>query len=611
MKNKAISSILDLIKKEEQNLTAAITELFTKRVTKRHTFKEYYEDIVTVRTIWKMETTVHIDEFYCQPKVISLTDNTISTFEFASEFPVRSALITGPAGQGKSIFLRKLCYNEYKKGEYFPVFISLRTLKGKQPSEHCNFLLYQLIFEQCQLMGLFPSEVELDKRLVTIIDKILDSGKLILLLDGFDELLEADQEVCANEFNTLHQKFLDLKLFLTSRPEAEKVYKTPFMATFRIKPLEQSTAKLMIKKYSESPQQSKLLIDAIKEHDYALQLFTTPLLITIMVIVYKSIQKIPESLSEFYEYAIIVLLSRHDGTKPGFERERESNLSDPLFCKVFNAFCYITARDNKLSLTQTDLVDYSKEALKKAILDIELAVGYASDINKITNLLVKDGINYVFVHKTIQEYFSAKYVSSLTDENAKTFYQLVFSKKDLMSKWSQQLTYLKYIDQYRFTKFFLLKNAERIKLLCIDVSESKIDLSPNFLDVLDIRYRATGKLDKCDNASVNILCQEISFPDPAELWTDFKSKLKSLLGPKLEKLIHSKIVGGLMSEEFAESGFHVFDTGAFNDLDKENLRHIILESGAYSELVDRLRNTILFVKQYEEEQADSTELGKL
>lgn len=62
-------------------------------------------------------------------------------------------------------------------------------------------------------------------------------------------------------------------------------------------------------------------------------LLTTPLMLTLLVILYKTIQTIPETLPRFYEELFDVLFYRHDHSKPGFRRKRFTKLDDSAIKK--------------------------------------------------------------------------------------------------------------------------------------------------------------------------------------------------------------------------------------------------------------------------------------
>jgi len=77
-----------------------------------------------------------------------------------------------------------------------------------------------------------------------------------------------------------------------------------------------------------------------------------------------------------------------------------------------------------------------------------------------TSLLVvfilREGEEYRFIHRSVQEFFSASFIASKPENWVKIFYSKVLSSNGY--GWLQELGFLKEIDAYRFNKYFLLPN---------------------------------------------------------------------------------------------------------------------------------------------------------
>jgi hypothetical protein len=75
-----------------------------------------------------------------------------------------------------------------------------------------------------------------------------------------------------------------------------------------------------------------VLAKAIRQHSGDISaLLQTPLMVVILIVVFRAERKVPETFSEFYEHLFFTLLSRHDGTKPGFTRARKTKLGTTDF----------------------------------------------------------------------------------------------------------------------------------------------------------------------------------------------------------------------------------------------------------------------------------------
>ncbi|MFH0258682.1 hypothetical protein ACGRL8_17000 [Vibrio rumoiensis] len=82
-----------------------------------------------------------------------------------------------------------------------------------------------------------------------------------------------------------------------------------------------------------------------------------------------------------------------------------------------------------------------------------------SDCIKNTCLLLEEGFNYHFIHKSIREYHSAKFISSSPNELKERFYTIA---KNSTYKYRIELDFLSVIDEHYFNKYFLLPSYESI-----------------------------------------------------------------------------------------------------------------------------------------------------
>lgn len=179
-------------------------------------------------------------------------------------------------------------------------------------------------------------------------------------------------------------------------------------------------------------------------------------MMTLLVFVYQSEQKIPEQMSEFYEHLFPLLFYRHDKTKPGFKRKRNCNLNERDIQKAFEALCYITKKNKAIEFSRDDLLGFSAEALKVQRLKCDPG-GFVDDISKVSCLIVEEGFRYYFLHKSVQEYFTCSFIKNRNEEFAKIFYTKI---RELYSHWQQELNFLSQIDQYRFSRYFLIPDIE-------------------------------------------------------------------------------------------------------------------------------------------------------
>jgi hypothetical protein len=192
-------------------------------------------------------------------------------------------------------------------------------------------------------------------------------------------------------------------------------------------------------------------------------------MVTLLVLSYKSYKQLPTKLSDFYDALFQTLIQRHDGTKPGFTRIRSCSLDDAQYRQVFEALCILAKKAAKQSFDQESIYSLSQEAIQHCELNASPSC-YIDDIVKITCLILRDGEEYRFIHKTVQEYYTSSYIRRKPESWAVDFYTRVL--KGPFFQWEQELEFLSEIDKYRYNKWFYLPAI----LKYLSLTESDLNL---------------------------------------------------------------------------------------------------------------------------------------
>jgi len=246
-----------------------------------------------------------------------------------------------------------------------------------------------------------------------------------------------------------------LRVIVSSRPHSG-LEASPVFQVLKLSDLEGDEYKTVIHKLLDDNKTAADLIKQVQSHQGDVkELLKTPLLVTLLVINYKSFQEIPAQLSGFYDSLFKLLLQRHDGTKPGYRRQRLCGLNDTEYRLVFEAFCYLAKQHQQAILDHQKVYNATQRALKAAGAK-EDPEKYICDIVKITCLLVRDGEEYRFIHKSVQEYYAACFVKSRPDVVASKLYSKLMMAFRRSQDWRQELHFLSEIDAYRFRKFGLI-----------------------------------------------------------------------------------------------------------------------------------------------------------
>lgn len=413
--------------------------------------------VINIKTLWSIEKEVSLFDFYYPSRVVFPGDKNAKSVVSLEDFPNNSNFVVqGTAGQGKSIFLRYL-YGQLSfsitSHKRIPLFVELRRIaKDKNLSDS--------ILGALERAGL-PSSEEL-------LDVYLASDRVVLLLDGFDEIsFELVSQVC-DDLEQISARFPSLRIVVTSRPEAA-IQKSAHFRVARLDPLQPTDHKPFLAKICRDESQASEIHQAIGKSSHQIgALLTTPLLLTLLVLLYRAQSSIPATLSRFYEQLFDVLFLKHDQTKPGFRRDRYTNLDEVQLKNLFEAFSFHSQISGKQIFTASEFETHTNEAKKLTVIEVSVS-GFQKELIKTACLMIEEGLEISFTHKSVAEFYAASFVQKSSADFAAQFYSQLRSDRTF-SAWLGELSFLKEIDKYRFTRFFEIPELER-SIVCVSKSE--------------------------------------------------------------------------------------------------------------------------------------------
>ncbi|WP_413766393.1 NACHT domain-containing protein [Vibrio vulnificus] len=432
---------LDIVNAASGVLKEKLAEAFAMERLK--VFRENIQRIGFVKTILNPDSIKKLDDIYFDKTVAYDSCH----FELFSQFRRPHVLIEGGPGQGKSLFLRKLCLNEAKGSSLIPIFIEFRNLK----------------FEQSFRIELIDAINELGVSLdSSMFDFVAKSKKVVLFLDGFDEIPNCSRRKVAQELENIGRAYPDLKMLISSRPDAG-MGGSYYFTKIKIDPMPLAIQKEFIEHIYECPHQCRSINGILDSSTFLSEVTVSPLLLTLFAITYNSRQFKPDSLSEFYSLIFPTMLYRHDRMKVGFERERKSNLTDFQMQKVFDLLSFLSLQDNNTRFSAYEFSSYLEKIIKIERLEENLEDFLITDISDITALIVKDGYDdYSYTHKSIQEYFAAFFINRLPEEKKSAFYSMIVNKQYEFTKWQNSLAFLETLDHRNYLKYFLIPFKKKL-----------------------------------------------------------------------------------------------------------------------------------------------------
>jgi len=153
------------------------------------------------------------------------------------------------------------------------------------------------------------------------------------------------------------------------------------------------------------------------------------------ILTFQSYSDIPQKRSEFYNQVFDTLFSFHDSmSKMAYVREKLSGLSKEQFEEVLKLFSFISFFEEIFIFPSnylSDKLNVIKSKKKNLIFDNDK---FIQDLQVAIGILNKEGLDYVFPHRSLQEYFAASYIEKLGDQNKKGLYQKL--KKEIKKNYS-------------------------------------------------------------------------------------------------------------------------------------------------------------------------------
>lgn len=280
-------------------------------------------NVVMVKTFYHINESIDLRTFYVPTRV----KNVSSIVDDIGKVDSGSVVLEGTVGQGKSIFMRYLTYQEANKGNRVPIFFELRRLIEGQDLEDA-------------ISTVISNWIPLFKK--DNFKKIAESGRVVLFLDGFDEVPQENINKLINEVEGWSERYPNMQVVISTRPESEIQKSIPFKV-YKLAEYEFHEQKELIRKLISDEGFQENLIKNIEESSLEIKgLLKTPLMVTLFVKQYEVNLKIPKNQSEFYENLFSNIACLHDNTKAGFIRHLNSKLDVIKLQEVFEEFCFFT-----------------------------------------------------------------------------------------------------------------------------------------------------------------------------------------------------------------------------------------------------------------------------
>lgn len=445
MDSEILKTISWIIKKPTERLLAKLEKEFTQII--KNKILEYkiqeYKSCRFVKTLLFRHEPIDIYKFYKPQNIYkygeSLTVDNIEKLFNSPELKSNCITIIGKAGSGKSTMSKYILLKSYEEDFKIPIRIELRELNETKLD------LFQFIYEN----KIKFNEIAFNKEKIS---NILNDGEFIFIFDGFDEIKDAKKTEILKEIEIFSKKFSKNYFILTTRPNSLAETLNNF-DNFNISELSYSNIVEFINNCFDK-QEEKLkneLIVAINDekNKYLKDLITNPLLLSMLVLTFRT-SNLPKLKSEFY-YNVFDALYQLHGTisKQGYKIEIRSGLDKNQIMNVLKEFSVHTYFQEQYTFTRREVESKLRETKNSIKTDFDINYFIEDTINSI-GIWHRDGLEITFIHRSIQEYFSALAISSYNEKLKLNIFN------SFKNKIKEKLDYVLTKDNF----FLLLKDVD-------------------------------------------------------------------------------------------------------------------------------------------------------
>ena len=405
-------------------------------------------------------------------------------------------IVTGTGGVGKSILFKHLFLNTMKETEFIPVLLELRSFNILDVKD---ISIYSAIYKSLRDNGFELSE--------EYFEYSLKEGAYIIFFDGYDEINRDKTDKVTSEIKSLTEKYGNNKFLLSSRPSEEFIGWNDFCEMEALK-LNKEQALRLIKQIDFD---EKVKETFYKELDVSLyekyeSFASNPLLLNIMLLTFQKHASIPERLNDFYEEAFVTLFNVHDATKDSYVRDIRSGLGCEDFKLIFAYICFKSYFNGEFQFSESRVRYYIQKAREKFDRFNFTVEEFQEDLTQSVCMLIKEGGEYRFSHRSFQEYFAAWYTCKLVDETqAKLLSSWIKESDSILSDSYFMMLYD--LQSEKVNKIVICPILREVKKLYLKYGYSVIFLTKFFLVFLH------SSLQKCQK-DIQINHFSILHPSP-------------------------------------------------------------------------------------------------
>lgn len=409
--------------------------------------KEYSDKVMTrcgyITSLALGGAEIEIREIY-QPLTVSLESQSFQIDSFPTrmleEFP--KIFIEDTAGMGKSTISKFMTITAIEDSQVIPIFLELRKIR------HDVDIIGNMAID---VFGIDSEDTR------SMIEKILRNKNSVCILDGFDEVARESFEGVARSISDFNESYPDCWVIITSRPHSGMRSLKGFHRGV-IDRLSSEQALELIKRYDRSNKYYDFIAKEVNSGRIGeiKEFLGNPLLVSLLYRVFIHKGAIPFEKYVYYQQVYEALYEDHDLSKGDIYRHgKVCGLSLMELQKVMRALA-ITFSAKGVATFSRELLISELEESKKLIPKITYSSeSVFEDVISTVPLIIKDGLDYKWNHKSLQDYFAASFLCYESEPKTSKSILVSFLKRNNIGFYLNILDFYYEMSERNFRSLFL------------------------------------------------------------------------------------------------------------------------------------------------------------